>query len=121
MTTDFLIDQRTCNGVVPHPHLPLLASYGIDSDVKIFSYASPALQLSSSSCSVPSKASTPSSSSSAGTTNTGSTSPVLPLSEVKKMFQFNPCHLDSLIDELPAVLENTIDVRHCIGQYVCTL
>ena len=29
-------DERTCNGAVPHPLYPLLASYGIDSDVKLW-------------------------------------------------------------------------------------
>ena len=28
-------DTQACNGMVPHPHLPLFASYGIDDDVKI--------------------------------------------------------------------------------------
>jgi hypothetical protein len=27
-------DSRTCNGVAPHPFLPILASYGIDSDAQ---------------------------------------------------------------------------------------
>lgn len=31
-----LADGRTCNGVIPHPVYPLLASYGIDSDVKLW-------------------------------------------------------------------------------------
>lgn len=31
-----LADKRTCNGVIPHPVYPLLASYGIDSDVKLW-------------------------------------------------------------------------------------
>eukprot|EP01038_Epipyxis_sp_PR26KG_P010156 gene10156-13663_t len=31
-------DSRTCNGVVPHPYYPIFASYGIDSDVKIWGY-----------------------------------------------------------------------------------
>ena len=29
-------DGHICNGVIPHPFLPKLASYGIDSDVKIW-------------------------------------------------------------------------------------
>lgn len=29
-------DNHTCNGAVPHPHWPLIASYGIDSDVKLW-------------------------------------------------------------------------------------
>lgn len=29
-------DDRTCNGAVPHPYLPVLASYGIDSDAKLW-------------------------------------------------------------------------------------
>jgi WD repeat-containing protein 42A len=29
-------DSTVCNGVVPHPYLPVLASYGIDSTVKIW-------------------------------------------------------------------------------------
>ena len=32
----FKADQRTCNGVIPHPYAPVLVSYGIDSDVKVF-------------------------------------------------------------------------------------
>jgi len=31
-------DGRTCNGVIPHPYLPVLASYGIDSDVKLWHF-----------------------------------------------------------------------------------
>ena len=30
-------DEDACNGIVPHPHLPMFASYGIDSDCKIWS------------------------------------------------------------------------------------
>lgn len=29
-------DESICNGVVPHPYLPVFASYGIDSDTKIW-------------------------------------------------------------------------------------
>jgi hypothetical protein len=29
-------DEHACNGIVPHPHLPLLASYGIDSQAKLW-------------------------------------------------------------------------------------
>lgn len=32
----FPADRDVCNGVVPHPYLPILASYGIDSTVKIW-------------------------------------------------------------------------------------
>jgi hypothetical protein len=31
-------DSRTCNGVMPHPIYPLLASYGIDSDCKLWGF-----------------------------------------------------------------------------------
>eukprot|EP01041_Mallomonas_annulata_P001269 gene1269-2454_t len=34
-------DRRICNGVVPHPVLPVLASYGIDLDVKLWLYETP--------------------------------------------------------------------------------
>mmetsp|Transcript_9483 Transcript_9483/g.9271 ORF Transcript_9483/g.9271 Transcript_9483/m.9271 type:complete len:509 (-) Transcript_9483:26-1552(-) len=31
-------DNRTCNGAIPHPFLPILGSYGIDSDVKVWAF-----------------------------------------------------------------------------------
>lgn len=31
-------DNRTCNGVIPNPVAPILASYGIDSDAKIWAF-----------------------------------------------------------------------------------
>ena len=31
-------DSRTCNGVIPHPFAPYLASYGIDSDAKVWGF-----------------------------------------------------------------------------------
>ena len=31
-------DARTVNGVISHPSLPLFASYGIDSDAKLWAY-----------------------------------------------------------------------------------
>eukprot|EP01041_Mallomonas_annulata_P010012 gene10012-20838_t len=34
-------DRRISNGVVPHPVLPVLASYGIDSDVKLWLHETP--------------------------------------------------------------------------------
>ena len=33
-------DSSICNGVVPHPHLPVLGSYGIESSFKIWRIAS---------------------------------------------------------------------------------
>jgi hypothetical protein len=32
------VDVSICNGVVAHPHLPLLASYGIDDEVKLWQF-----------------------------------------------------------------------------------
>ena len=32
----FDADENICNGVIPHPFLPKLASYGIDSEIKIW-------------------------------------------------------------------------------------
>ena len=29
-------DRSTCNGVVPHPYLPLFITYGIDSTAKLW-------------------------------------------------------------------------------------
>ncbi|RYH27782.1 hypothetical protein EON65_13215, partial [archaeon] len=34
-------DRRTCNGVAPHPYAPLLVSYGIDDDAKVWTYRTP--------------------------------------------------------------------------------
>lgn len=31
-------DEMTCNGVCPHPHLPILSSYGIDNTAKVWGY-----------------------------------------------------------------------------------
>jgi hypothetical protein len=31
--------KKTCNGVVPHPFLPILSSYGIDSNVKLWGFS----------------------------------------------------------------------------------
>ena len=41
LTNLLTADDRTCNGVIPHPVFPLLASYGIDSDVKLWCCRSP--------------------------------------------------------------------------------
>jgi hypothetical protein len=38
LVTVLRADNRTCNGVVPHPIAPLLVSYGIDSDAKLWAY-----------------------------------------------------------------------------------
>lgn len=35
------LDGRTCNGVAPHPYAPLLVSYGIDSDAKVWHFETP--------------------------------------------------------------------------------
>lgn len=35
------IDNRTCNGAIPHPYLPILGTYGIDSDVKLWAFETP--------------------------------------------------------------------------------
>jgi hypothetical protein len=40
-------DLRTCNGVIPHPIAPILVSYGIDSDAKLWSFQSPSSSSSS--------------------------------------------------------------------------
>ena len=37
--TTLYTDKVVCNGVIPHPYLPALASYGIDNDVKIWASA----------------------------------------------------------------------------------
>lgn len=39
----FVVDSRTCNGVIPHPFLPVFVSYGIDSTAKLWSYKDPEL------------------------------------------------------------------------------
>jgi hypothetical protein len=33
-----LVDQRTCNGAVPHPYLPYIVSYGIDNTAKVWGF-----------------------------------------------------------------------------------
>ena len=35
------LDDSTCNGAVPHPYAPILGSYGIASDVKLWACDSP--------------------------------------------------------------------------------
>lgn len=37
----FISDDSTCNGAVPHPYAPILGSYGIASDVKLWACDSP--------------------------------------------------------------------------------
>lgn len=38
LVAHYIADENQCNGVVPHPHLPILVSYGIDSNAKLWSY-----------------------------------------------------------------------------------